>query len=257
MSDLQKVLESTIRSKEQFTFITKIKRSDGPSITIEKLEDLAAQDVEKWCAQFKLIMKLCGYDLEKGLKMLKMIVSYELVTCVPRKQSLETALNALIYKRYTKEAGKVWYKQLKELGVWKCKNINTYYDKFKLSVENVDLCFPAKERLNERELAEIFNNGLIYWMKEEFVRFPNASRGEIVECLAGLENFKRGNNERNPNTIRPTERRKNENRHIINNDIKSPREYTNKYLHFALNKTYDDKSKKMMIIKEVNGTPEK
>lgn len=54
---------------------------------------------------------------------------------------------------------------------------------------------------------------------------------------------------------KPTEKRKMEYRHSINN-VKLLREHVSEHLHFLLNKTYDSKSK-IIIIKKLNEAPKK
>lgn len=101
MRNLRETLRKGVEKKQKFIFETKVGKLKGPSITLEKLEDMAAQNVRKWIERDRNVIKLTEITEEVASTMLELVIYVKYYNVIERKRSVETKLEALLHERYT------------------------------------------------------------------------------------------------------------------------------------------------------------
>ncbi|KRH93874.1 hypothetical protein M153_505000626, partial [Pseudoloma neurophilia] len=157
-------------SLEKFSFKTRVGESEGPTITIEKLEDHENQEVDQWCKKFKKVCILSNIESKVAEEYLTLMTNERYHEVLEKGTSVEEKIKKLKESVYNENLKTRTFEKLDQLTVGKFESIRGYATEFERLVKKINLCLPKIEKLTKRETEEKFRNGLSNWMKEEMTR---------------------------------------------------------------------------------------
>ncbi|ORD97512.1 POL5 [Hepatospora eriocheir] len=174
-------------NREKIEFPTCINNKVGPVLKIERFIDSSQQCVLEWSRKFRMIVKHCKLSDNEAIDYLYLLLDDRYHKLIEHKRRLENCLEELARESYNPSRFSMIHESLKRLKVGRNMNVLEYYLKYKELVGESDLCVPPRERFTERELTDLFVQGLPRWMAIEFIRLGYASIEEKAHILRQLE----------------------------------------------------------------------
>ncbi len=169
---------------ETLKFPTFIGKIPGPTLEIEMLTELNLQDVNKWCNRFLTILKHCKVKTENDkMELLAMCIDDRLSSIIKTEDSVKANLDHIMRAAYNSSNYEIYKNSLKGLSVVKCGNMENYFKKFNIALQDVNRCLADGQTMPEEQVYEYFNKGLTNWMKLEVTRLGTRDLNSIVNNL--------------------------------------------------------------------------
>lgn len=130
-------------------------------MTIEHLIVETPKQLIHWIKYFRLIALALKQSDDTGLKTLRLVLNLELRLIFAKKKALETALQALIVNKFTRQEFNCYDQKLNKLSNEDFTSIAEYWGHMQEIINLANLCLPDSEKLIACGICDVFDKGLL------------------------------------------------------------------------------------------------
>ncbi|KAG0442540.1 hypothetical protein DMUE_0197 [Dictyocoela muelleri] len=154
---------------------------------INLLKSIEHQDVLTWTHAFKEISRVCNWNTEAQLDVLKHIVSIDIQFKIGAPVIPELYLNLLLKQKYNQEKSYKYYERLSSLKQSNFYIIRKYLREIEINCRKLAICLDWDINLEIQKQQEIFFNGIDPVTKLELSKFFKKDFKSVYESILTTE----------------------------------------------------------------------
>ncbi|KAG0436022.1 hypothetical protein DMUE_4424, partial [Dictyocoela muelleri] len=194
LKNIQQEIESTkytIKPDEKFDVATFEFRNEQTGLKIlhkiNILNEIDHQDVFKWTLAFKEIARVCQWDENAQIEVLRHIVAIDIQYRIGGPTDVKCYLQSLLKLKYNNETAYIYNERLSSMSQKNFYTIRKYAYEVEDNCRKLGMCMGWSDSLINQKAEEVFMNGLDKTTKLELSKFFKKDYKSIYESILSTE----------------------------------------------------------------------
>ncbi|KAG0441566.1 hypothetical protein DMUE_0956 [Dictyocoela muelleri] len=184
-------INNNLAVDERFDFATFEYRNESTGLKVlHKLNILTSindQDIQAWTLSFKELFRVCNWNTEAQIEVLRQIVHISIQYIIGPPQNPENYLNLILSKKYNSENSYKYYEKLNGLHQRDFYTIRKYLHEIEICSQKLGVCMGWDEKLIAQKIQEAVFNSLENTTKLELSRFFKKDFHHIYNSILTTE----------------------------------------------------------------------
>lgn len=147
----QELLNLNLNSSHLIQFPTTLNNQVGPSLSIQRLENLDPEHIEQWVMQLRLIIETSKMAQDDPIKILKIVISPNLHYLLLEQTDPEKVIDKIFSETFPKKNFFIYDNNLKRMKLKNYTTITDFKKQFTKQLKFANFCIAPKDKISERE----------------------------------------------------------------------------------------------------------